>query len=112
MIEVPSYNSEKGDDSRIKRLQMIASLQATFLSEKRAENGAKFEKTLQAATGYFTEWQAYPFCYGDIKDFVEGLPAEAQADFRKHVSESSKKLSESSSGNEKVKVSLPEHLLS
>lgn len=80
------------DDWRIKRLQMMAKVQATFLSEAETDAGAKSQKTLQSAKEFFTEWQSYPFCYGDIKEFVDGLSTEAQQDFLKHVSESSLKL--------------------
>jgi hypothetical protein len=84
--------SEK-DDWRIKRLQMLARLQATILSEAETDADAKSQKTLKSATEFFTEWQSYPFCYGDIKEYVDGLSSEAQEDFLRHVSESSLKLS-------------------
>lgn len=100
---VPKFSAEKGDDWRIKRLQMIASLQATSLAEKEAAEGAKLQKTTQSAKDFFTEWQTYPFCYGDIKDFVDELPSDAQTDFLEHISSTSKKLSKPAT-NEKAKV--------
>lgn len=100
---IPSIDAEK-DDWRIKRLHMMASLQATVLSEQDAEFGAKLQNTLQSAKDFFSEWQTYPFCYSDIKDFVDELPSEAQADFLKHVSKTAKKLSKPDT-NEKAKAS-------
>lgn len=88
---IPSINER--DDWRIKRLQMMAKVQATVLSEAETDAGIKSQKTLQSAKEFFTEWQSYPFCYGDIKEFVDCLSNEAQQDFLKHVSESSLKLS-------------------
>lgn len=80
------------DDWRIKRLQMMAKVQASVLSETETDVNAKSEKTLQSAKDFFNEWQTYPFCYGDIKEFMDELPAETQQDFLKHVSDSSMKL--------------------
>ncbi|THX39673.1 hypothetical protein D6D10_04100 [Aureobasidium pullulans] len=80
------------DDWRIKRLQMMAKVQASVLSETETDANAKSEKTLQSAKDFFNEWQTYPFCYGDIKEFMDELPAETQQDFLKHVSDSSMKL--------------------
>jgi hypothetical protein len=80
------------DDWRIKRLQMLARILATVLSEADTDADAKSQNTLKSATEFFTKWQSYPFCYGDIKEFVDGLPSGAQKDFLKHVSESSLKL--------------------
>jgi hypothetical protein len=80
------------DDWRIKRLQMLARILATVLSEAETDADAKSQNTLKSATEFFTEWQSYPFCYGDVKEFVDGLPSGAQKAFLKHVSESSLKL--------------------
>lgn len=71
---------------------MMSKVQATVLSEAETDASAKSQKTLQAAKDFFTEWQSYPFCYGDIKEFVDGLLNEHQQDYLKHVSESSLKL--------------------
>lgn len=98
---VPSYNTEKGDGSRIKRLQMIAGLQAIFLGE---EGKDSFEGTLKSAKDFFSQWQTYPFCYGDIKDFVEKLPANAQADFLEHLAQSSKRMSKENGETQQTKV--------
>jgi hypothetical protein len=83
--------SEK-DDWRIKRLQMLARLQATVLSEAETDAEAKSQKILKSANDFFTEWHSYPFCYGDIKGYVDGLSSKAQKDFLDHVVESSLKL--------------------
>lgn len=85
--------SEK-DDWRIKRLQMLARLQATVLSEAKTDAGANLQKTLKSAIEFFTEWQSYPFCYGDIKEYVDSLSSESQKNFLENVSESSLKLSD------------------
>ncbi|KAI4735726.1 hypothetical protein E4T50_13757 [Aureobasidium sp. EXF-12298] len=87
---IPAINEK--DDWRIKRLQMMAKVQATVLSEAETDASARSQKTLQSAKEFFTEWQSYPFCYGDIKEFVDGLSNEAQQDFLKHASELSLKL--------------------
>jgi hypothetical protein len=71
---------------------MMAKVQATVLSEAETDASARSQKTLQSAKEFFTEWQSYPFCYGDIKEFVDGLSNEAQQDFLKHASELSLKL--------------------
>lgn len=81
----------------------MAKVQATVLSETETDASAKSQNTLQAAKEFFTEWQSYPFCYGDIKEFVDGLSNEAQQDFLKHVSESSLKLT-SPSAKKSAKV--------
>ena len=82
------------DDWRIKRLQMLARLQATVLSEAETDADAKSQQTLKSTSDFFTEWQSYPFCYGDIKEYVDALSSEAQKDFLKHVSKSSLRLSD------------------
>ena len=99
--------SEK-DDWRIKRLQMLARLQATFLSEAETDADARSLETLKSANEFFTEWQSYPFCYGDIKEYADALSSESQKDFLKHVSESSLKLSDpDSEKSAKVGYSCP-----
>jgi hypothetical protein len=82
-----SINTEK-DDWRIKRLHMMAKLQATVLSEADGDADARSQDTLQSAKDFFTKWQTYPFCYDDIKDFVDNLSSTAQAEFSQHVSAS------------------------
>jgi hypothetical protein len=96
------------DDWRIKRLQMLARIQATVLSNAETDAGAKSQITLKSVNEFFTQWQSYPFCYGDIKAYVDGLPSAAQKDLLKHVSASSLKLTNTDS-EQSVKV---RHLLS
>jgi hypothetical protein len=80
------------DDWRIKRLQMLARILATVLSEAETDADAKSQNTLKSATEFFAEWQSYPFCYDDIREFVDGLLSGDQKAFLEHVSESSLKL--------------------
>jgi hypothetical protein len=95
------------DDWRIKRLQMLARIQATVLSNAETDAVAKSQMTLKSVNNFFTQWQSYPFCYGDIKAYVDGLPSGAQKDFLEHVSASSLKLTDTDS-EKSVKV---RHLL-
>jgi hypothetical protein len=100
--DVVPATTEK-DDWRIKRLQMLARIQATVLSEAETDSDAKSQKTLKSANEFFTQWQSYPFCYGDLKEYVDGLPSQAQKDFLQHVSTTSLKLANTDS-EKSVKV--------
>ena len=82
---------------------MLARIQATVLSEAETNADIKSQKTLESAKEFFTQWQSYPFCYGDIKEYVDGVPSEAQKDFLKYVSKSSLKLT-NSDATKSVKV--------
>ncbi|KAI5196967.1 hypothetical protein E4T38_08217 [Aureobasidium subglaciale] len=93
------------DDWRIKRLQMMANVQATVLSEAETDTRTKSQETLQSAKEFFTEWQSYPFCYGDIREFVDDLPSEAQQEFLDHVSQTSMKLTNSDAAKKSTKAS-------
>lgn len=82
---------------------MLARIQATVLSEAEADSDFKSQKTLKSLNEFFTQWQSYPFCYGDLKEHVDGLPSQAQKDFLEHVSTTSLKLANTDSGKS-VKV--------
>lgn len=114
LADVPIYDPEKPTSTKSKRLQMMAGLWVSLLIDQNAYKSAgesgdeAFKRTIESGKLYFANFQTYPFCFDDIKDFVAQMPLDAQTVLRKHIAQSPQKLLKGDDGSgEENQVWLP-----
>lgn len=114
LADVPIYDSDKPASTKSKRLQMMAGLWVSLLRDQNAYKSAgeagdvAFERTIESGKLYFANFQTYPFCFEDIKDFVAQMPLDAQTILRKHIAQSPQALLKGDGTGKEAQVSSSE----